>query len=338
VSPFVDNKIKKAKLAFLDKKTKDRVNKKTNGAIQAMLLEYLNDVESQRTIASLALEIDERLTRIKKEAESLEYQELTDQLFHFQVASLCVAVAQFKLHIDEAEKGVERFIENSFGKWRTYFTLQQDLLRLISIFSPQNMTKGIECLNRVPKLEQCSNFNVIKINAHSIDIQCVNKALVIPTGSATRPTPIQEPHALEVLEPGSARDTLLLKVNATIEMFQTNQRKIRVYQRHYVMLGNKEQLKEARRSLEETLDEVLYCIENMLSELHLECCIIKEVTGIKACFDEMLAILEKECQNCKEYAFNTINRFIECTTSYNKLQSYLRLHKIEPDQGISSIM
>jgi len=297
-----------------------------------MLAQYLEDEEARRTIPSITKQLEERMTRIKREAESLEYRELTDQAFQFQVASLCVAVNQFRLHIHEAERGVERFIENSFAKWRAYFELQQDLLRLLSLFSAQN-TKGVECLNRVPKLEQASNFNVIKINTQTIDIQCTNKALVLPPNHTTPITHDQQQQPqLEFLQPGNvARESVLLRVRTTVESFQATQRKIRVYQSHYAKLGNKVVIKEGRIALHEQLDEVAYCIRDALSPLGLESCIINEIEAIKTCFDEMLAILDQECANCAEYAFNTISRFIECSTTYNRLLNVLRHHQISLD-------
>lgn len=331
---------------------------------------YLSDAEASRTIPLLISRVEERMTCIKREAEWLEYRGFTDQAFQHQIASLCVYVSHFKQQILDAEKGVDYFIDNSANKRRAYFLLHQDLLRLILIFGLSNATvpvnsnassgssstnnnnRGVECLTRVPKLEQASNFNVIKINAHFIDIQYSNKALIIPPAdrvkpsppsSATMPltTPIPEPQILEILQPSVARDTVLTKLAATITAFQSVQKKMAVYMNHYARLGNKEVLKEGRLLLHERLDEVVYCIQEMMmghSQREceaFECCIAREVEVIKECFDDMLAILDIECDNCSQYVFNTITRFMTCSTDYAKLLTLLRHHKINPDEPLA---
>lgn len=320
-----------------------------------MIRDYLNNTEATHTISSLIVQLDARMTRIKQKAETLAYDEV-----QHPIASLCVYVVQFKQQILDAEKGIDRFIDNSADKRRSYLQLDQDLLRLISILSPTitvtNATaaKCLETLNRVPKMERSSNFNVIKISAHYIDIQYVNKALVIPsvdrilsTAATTTTrvvvktdeeeeeeggeTSLQLPQIPEILQLGTlGRETILIKVTNTMDAFQFAQKKIRIYLRHYAKLGNKALLGEARSLLHERLDEVVYCVQEMVTGVTTDCCITEEdVNDIKGCFDEMLSILELQCANCSDHVFNTITRFTTCSTDYARLLVHLRHHKID---------
>lgn len=300
-----------------------------------MLLAYLNDAEADRTIASMIIRLDERMNIIKQEAESLEYRELTDETFQNQIAYLCVYVMQLKERIEYGEKDVERFIENAFKKFRTYFDLYQDIQSLISLFTTNTNNKvGIsDWLKRVPKMEQTSNFNVIKINTHSIDIQYKNKALVVPDTTlikipSTTTATAQESNVLEFLKEGSeTRETIVNKINTVVETFQTAQNELRVYQSRYTNLGNKTLLKSERLLLDERLVKVVDYLQEVC--LSLKSPIIVEIEGLTGLFDEMITILDKECDHCREYIFNVVSRFMETSIVYTKLLTLLRHNNVD---------
>lgn len=299
-----------------------------------MLLAYLTDAEKNRTIPVVVSELHEGMRRIKREAESLEYSEVTDEVFQHQIASLCVYVTQLEQRIEEAKTGVDRFIENSVLKLKAYFDLYQDLLRLISRFTTTtlNCTKSpLDYLNRVPKLEQNSVFNVIKITSHSIDMQYRNKALVIPDQSryvtTSTTSAVKEPIVLDFLkEDGVVRDTILDNVRETIEAFHRTQNKLSVYRNHYRRLGNKELVKKERALLDERLNEVIDYVQYVGESSSL---IVGEIEGVRVCFDEMIEILNKECANCHDYSSNVLARFEKCSLMHSKLLGLLREHQVD---------
>jgi len=55
----------------------------------------------------------------------------------------------------------------------------------------------------------------------------------------------------------------------------------------------------------------------------------QQIDAVMHCFDEMCGLLAKERDNCEQYVFNTVNRFIECSTTYHKLVAHLKSHNIE---------
>ena len=295
-----------------------------------MLLAYLSDPDANHTIASLVTRLDDRMTIIKEEAESLEYSELTDETFQTQIASLCVYVTQLKQHIEEAEKDVERFIENAFKKFRSYYDLYQDIQSLISLFTMTTKIGIAEWLKRVPKMEQASNFNVIKICTHSIDIPYKNKALVIPDSNtkraSTTTTPVVEPPVMEFLREGNeGRESIMAKITSVVERFKIAQNEMRVYQVRLAKLGNKELLDRERFLLGERLSDVVARLQGV----YFTTTIRNKINGLTTCFDEMVEILNKECANCPEYMFNVVSRSMETSTAYNKLLTILHQHNVD---------
>jgi hypothetical protein len=104
-----------------------------------------------------------------------------------------------------------------------------------------------------------------------------------------------------------------------------------VYESHEATLGNKKVIARERELLQERLDDVSeYIKDTMLKqeEHDSRSLLLEQIGSIRLYFDEMLEILAIECGNCREYVFNTINRFIECRTSYSKLLNELRLNQI----------
>ena len=297
------------------------------------------EVES---VASLSVKMAEHMRIIKQLAESLEYRCLTDEAFRHSVAYLCVSVQSLDDHIKEAEAGIERFIQNTYRKWRTYFELQQDLLRLYT-------AKTLETVTRIPKMERHSNFNVIKINSHHIDIQYNNNALVVTDGGGvTTTTTTSPPPSLEIFTNPQSREVVTRRMREVTRRFTETQDKIRVYQAHYARLGNLSALKEERVTLACKMDEmtnfieqsVLVCDESKRIGTQWQDVMREEMDAVMWCFDTMCGILAKERENCEQYVFNTVNRFIECSTTYYKLVTYLKFHNIEiasMDEGSVSL-
>ena len=118
--------------------------------------------------------------------------------------------------------------------------------------------------------------------------------------------------------------------------FTETQDKIRVYQAHYARLGNLSALKEERVTLACKMDEmsnfigqtVLVCEESKRIGSQWQDAMREEMDAVMWCFDTMRDVLAKERDNCEQYVFNTVNRFIECSTTYHKLVTYLKLHDI----------
>lgn len=296
-----------------------------------LLEEYLTDVEGEASIAACSLKLRGHMHIIKEEAESLEYRCLTDEAFQHCIASMCVSVHSLEEHMKEAEAGVERFVQNTYRKWRTYFELQQDLLRLYT-------AKSIETVTRIPKMERHSNFNVIKINGHHIDMQYTNNALVIPTittTAANNETDSATPPSLEIFTNPQSREVVTTKMSELTRRFTEMQDKVRVYQAHYARLGNLVTLREECVALACKMDEIVAFIEQtvlMRDESEAALCkgvMRQQIDAVMCCFDAMCDLLAKERDNCEQYVFNTVNRFIECSRTYQKLVTHLKAHNIE---------
>ncbi|MEO5947927.1 MAG: hypothetical protein ABIP79_14005 [Chitinophagaceae bacterium] len=270
------------------------------------------------------------MATIKEEAVGLEHSCLTDEAFQHRIGYLCVAVQSLGEQIGEAETGIERFVQNSYKKWKTYFDLQQDFLRLYT-------AKTIDSMGRTPKMDRASNFNVIKISAHHINITYKNDALVKPSPLAlpivtTAPegaTP--QPPSLEVFATPQAREVVTAKATELVRRFGEVQEKIRVYQAHYVRLGNLPELQRQCVSLRCKMDEVATFIEQTVKTEEDQGVMRWAMERVAQCFDEMCKILSKERENCSQYMLNTVNRFIECSTTYNKVLAHLRLYNLELD-------
>lgn len=279
-----------------------------------MLAAHLS--KSEVSLVELASQVDQQLQFIKEQTESLEYRGGIDEHFQYKIGSLCVYIAQFKHCVDEHEAAIDRFIENSLDKFKHYAEFYLDIQRLLALFVYQ--TKGMEPLNRPPKIEQASNFNVIKINTHTIDIQCKNEALVSPTQAKEKERQ-QLQTVLQLLESKGDRETILTKATDIVERFESMQDKMRIYQSHYIELGNHGKLESERLILDKRLEEIECSHFN------------KEIQRIKDLFDQMLAILRLECDHCQDYVNNTMSRFIECFTLYEKLLEQLALYQLQPD-------
>lgn len=282
---------------------------------------YLTNEDSLCSVETLRLSLADHMACIKHEAESLDSLCLTDEAFQHQIASFCLDVEILLEQVSEAELGIERFVQNTYKKWRTYYALHQDLTRLYT-------AKTVDNLARTPKLERTSNLNVIKVSGHFIDMHYKNKALVIPdttTTTSETKNDATSPPILEIFQPGASRDMAVQRGNELVGRFAEAQDKIRVYQTHYGRLGNLLLLAERTDALRCHMDEVrVYIEENIPIENQLH----HEMTLVMYCFDEIRRLLSKECENCAFYMLNTVAHFTECATTYHKLLGHLRRHGV----------
>ena len=298
----------------------------------SLLESYLTNGEGDTTLHSLNTSLTEHMRVIKQEAESLSHRYLMDEAFQYQIASLCLCVETLREQIIDAEHGIERFAQNTHKKWRSYTELQQEMLRLLT-------AKTIETMTRMHRVDRSSSFNVIRVHAHHIDIAYVNKALVLPS-------PVEKKKELVVVEGGetvlppvheifqsvSSRKLVAERATDLVMRFAEIQVKIRVYQAHYDRLGKLALLRMEHEALKQKMETVVCYVEQstlMLQEDDDECMVREHIKGVNECFDAMREILRKECENCRGYMLNTVTRFIECSSTYQKLLSYLSLHDIE---------
>lgn len=281
-----------------------------------MLVAYIRDASD--TLQDIEGVMNQHLYRIKEEAETLQFRGMTDESFQERVASLCLGVETLRLLICDAANGIERFIQNTYRKWRTYHELHQDILRLYT-------AKTLETLTRTPKLQKSSNFNVVKINTHHIDIHYKNDALIEEASTSTTTT--TTPPALEIFVNPQSREVVVLRMRELRERFIESHEKIRVYQAHYARLGNTERLENECTLLMYKMDEVgqSFAQQSVLT-------VHNDMQQVTLCFRQMCRILVKECENTQEYVFNTVNRFIECSQAYQRLVTHLRLYRIETDE------
>ena len=286
-----------------------------------LLEAYLASEDTENTIHVLEKKMTHHMRLVKEEAETLSYLCLTDEAFQYRVASLCLAVETLRTRVLEAEAGIERFIQNTYSKWRTYAELQQRLLRLLT-------AKTIEGATGVKKMDRSSNFNVVKITGHSIDIEYKNSALVLPsTTSTVNSSSNSTPPALEIFQSTASLEQVIVKATELVECFGVAQTKIRVYQAHYDRLGNLVALRTMHEELSLTMEEVVSYVEETTG--FRDKGVIREYVGVvNQCFIQMRELIRLESENCREYIFNTVNRFIECSTTYQRLLAHLRLYNV----------
>lgn len=284
-----------------------------------MLAAYIGEPEATNTLQEVESVLNQHLYTIKEEAERLQFECATDETFQERVASLCLSIETLRLMIRDAALGIDRFIHNTYRKWRTYHELHQDILRLCA-------AKSLETMSRTPKLQKSSNFNVIKINTHHIDIAYKNAAL-IEVEATTTTTKTKTPPSLEIFATPESRKIVALRMRELKERFIESQEKIRVYQVHYARLGNLERLENECTLLVYKMDEVAVTfVEQRVSTIR------HNMNQVIVSFREMCLILARECENTQEYVFNTVNRFIECSQSYQKLLAHIRLYRIEMEE------
>lgn len=297
---------------------------------QNLIEQYLANEDGQLTMDALFSRVARCMRVIKEEAEVFESECMTDEAFGYQIALLCVCVEQFKERVLEAEEGIEKFEQNTYHKWMTYTELAQELMRLLTARTPEALTK-------LYKLDRTSNFNVIKVNAQFIDIEYANKSLVPPSTTAVVKPPLSHdttsvvtPPKLEIFLSPSATEAVIAKTRALEERFSIIQRRIRVYQDHYALLGNLEFLESEHATLSQRMNEIAQHVEDSVIGMQKRTlATIKEnITEVDECFGEMREILRRERVNFQQHVYNTIGRFIECSTIYQKLIAHLRLHKV----------
>jgi len=282
-----------------------------------MLAAYLREPEATNTLQEVERTLNKHLYAIKEAAETLDVQCVTNEAFRERVASLCLSIESLRLLVGDAAAGIDRFINNTYRKWRTYHELHQDILRLYT-------AKTLETMSRTPKLQKSSNFNVIKIDTHHIDIDYKNEALVEVTATTMTTT---APPPLGIFATPQGREVVTMRMRELRERFIESQEKVRVYQAHYARLGNLERLENECTLLSYKMDEV-----GVMLTVH------NDMNQVVACFRRMCLILAKECENTQQYVFNTVNRFIECTTTYRKLVAHLRLYHIQVDDEEETMM
>ena len=282
-----------------------------------MLAAYLREPEATNTLQEVERTLNKHLYAIKVAAETLDVQCVTNEAFQERVASLCLSIESLRLLVGDAAAGIDRFINNTYRKWRTYHELHQDMLRLYT-------AKTLETMSRTPKLQKSSNFNVIKIDTHHIDIDYKNDALVEATAT-TMATTTALP-SLGIFATPQGREVVTMRMRELRERFIESQEKVRVYQAHYARLGNLERLENECTLLSYRMDEVgVIFTEQRVLTIH------SDMDQVVACFRRMCLILARECENTQQYVFNTVNRFIECTTTYRILVAHLRLYHIQVD-------
>ena len=286
-----------------------------------MLAAYLREPEATDTLQEVERTLNKHLYAIKVAAETLDLQCVTNEAFQERVASLCLSIKSLRLLVGDAAAGIDRFINNTYRKWRTYHELHQDMLRLYT-------AKTLETMSRTPKLQKSSNFNVIKIDTHHIDIDYKNDALVEVTAVTTTTTTTMTAAlpSLGIFAIPQGREVVTMRMRELRERFIESQEKVCVYQAHYARLGNLERLENECTLLSYKMDEVgVIFTEQRVLTIH------SDMNQVVACFRRMCLILAKECENTQQYVFNTVNRFIECTTTYRKLVAHLRLYHIQVD-------
>lgn len=294
-----------------------------------MLAAYIREPEATNTLQEVEGVLNQHLYIIKEEAETLQFLGVIDEAFQERVASLCLSIETLRLLIHDAAAGIDRFIHNTYRKWRTYHDLHQDILCLYT-------AKTLETMTRTPKLQKSSNFNVVRINTHHIDIHYRNEALieVTPTPTTTTTTKTtKSPPALEIFATPQNREVVTLRMRELKERFIESQAKIRVYQAHYARLGNLERLENECTLLAYKMDEMIVTfVEQRVLTIQ------SDMNQVVACFRQMCLILAKECENTQQYVFNTVNRFIECSQTYQKLVAHLHLYNIETEEEAEMMM
>jgi hypothetical protein len=283
---------------------------------------YLKQQQEKPSVAALRKQLAALLHEIKRDAQSMDSQCTVDQLFECEVASLCVSVEEFSEAVQEAHNQIARFIEYSLKEQRTLLTLCKELLKVQHLLTlPLKKTEQGELTTRTPKLDPLSSFNVIKLNTHCIEMELLNRALVVPPPITTTVSAMAMAAEI-VVPPGSTVEQevhqyvqFIVQVRqmatSVRELFRKEQQKMKVYISHREELGRFELLTR------------LKCV--VMSQQ-------KEHNSLLLSMDNMLALLREEKENTQDYVLNTLNRFIECRNNYQTMRALLTQRKIELEQ------
>lgn len=277
----------------------------------SLLEAYVNDDNNHESVESVRETFRNALECLKTYAQSMP---MSCVRFEYAMANVCLEAHKCLTHIETSLHEMTLFIENSIKKWNAYTLVYKEMLKVITMVTQpvrvmqhaQN-TQSSSYLPRMNKLPSNIVFNVIQINAPFITMRCENKAIV----KGLNPRPLLPPVENEAGETKPYQYDLLFRsqleelAKNVITVFEAEKHKKQIYMAHYERLGN-------LNVLGAHIERLLGALTLLEGDENISVC----VTQMRASIEEMPRVMRQTKENCKDYVFNTVNRFTECGVTY----------------------
>lgn len=306
----------------------------------SLLEKYVNDEDD--SVESVSHAFSEALDNLKNHAETIVNANAS---FEYSMASVCLEATHCLIHLKTTMQQSTLFVENSIKKWNNYTLVYKEMLKVITMVTqPLRVTQNTQSsktshsasyLPRTNKLATTSLFNVIQINTPLISMRYENKAIVI----GVNPRPLipktltkEEGDDDEEGEKGATekqpfrydalfRYQLEELARNVIIVFEAEKHKKRIYLAHYDRLGNMRRLALHIRVVQEKLLLLTQEVNHLrllhhqedVDELHYSIAIMSQ------CLVKLPEVMRETKKNCKDFVFNTIDRFTECSATYERM-------------------
>lgn len=292
----------------------------------SLLEAYVNEIDECESIESMCQRFQTTVDAIKQCAHSV-----IDTRFEYAMAQMCFEATRCLAHIETSLRQMSLFIDNSIKKWRDYALIYKEMLKVIAMVTqPVRLIQAAQTnhvtsyLPRTTKLPTSSLFNVIQISPPHITLRCENHAIV--KGINPRPEAPSTTTTAATTTPfhydASFRRQLEDLTKSVISVFEAEKHKRRIYLAHYERLGNLTRLARHINAMQESLALLVHESNDMDS-------LITQVNDILALIP--VAMRESK-ENCKDYVFNTVNRFTECSTTYTRMLREIEARHLEFDE------
>jgi hypothetical protein len=308
----------------------------------SLLEKYVNDEDD--SVESVSHAFSEALDNLKSHAETVVNANAS---FEYSVANVCLDATHCLTHLKTTMRQSTLFVENSIKKWNNYTLVYKEMLKVITMVtqplrviqnaqSTTSTSHAVSYLPRTNKLVTTSLFNVIQINTPLISMRYENKAIVI----GVNPRPLipksltkeeddddddDEEEAEEEKQPFRYdplfRYQLEELARNVIIVFEAEKHKKRIYLAHYDRLGNMRRLALHIQVVQEKLllltEEVnrlrLVHDQEDVDELRYSIALMSQ------CLVKLPEVMRETKKNCKDFVFNTIDRFTECSATYERM-------------------
>lgn len=312
--------------------------------MQSLLEAYVKD-DSEESIESVSLAFGDALDNLKRCGEA---RVNASARFEYSMASVCFEASHCLTHLKSTIAQMTLFVENSIKKWNNYAFVYKEMLRVITMVSQpirviQNAQSTNTYLPRANKLATNSLFNVIHTNTPLISIYYENKAIV--RGVNPRPPIPVEPTEQE--EANNKKTTIETQqqpfrydptfrcqleelTRSVIIAFESEKHKKRIYLAHYDRLGNFRRLAQHIEAVQEKLG----LLANEINRLggrddDGDDESLLYIASMSQCLTRMPEMVRETKKNCKDFVFNTVDRFAECSATYERMIREICSHGLE---------
>lgn len=306
--------------------------------MQSLLEAYVKDDSDEESIESVSLAFGDALDNLKRCGES---RVNASARFEYSMASVCFEASHCLTHLKSTLAQMTLFVENSIKKWNNYTLVYKEMLRVITMVSQpirviQNAQSTNAYLPRANKLATNSLFNVIHTNTPLISIYYENKA--IARGVNPRPLiPVESTEQEEANNKKKTTETQPFRYDlafrcqleelarSVVIAFESEKHKKRIYLAHYDRLGNFRQLAQHIEAVQEKLG----LLANEINRLGRDDESLLYIASMSQCLTRVPEIVRVTKKNCKDYVFNTVDRFAECSTTYERMIREICSHGLE---------